>query len=87
MRAPRRPLFLARGPYRTRRLADAARLLPVVGTFLVLLPILWAPATTPQRDTGPVGLYLFALWAGLIVVAALIGPRLAPGAPPDEEQD
>ncbi len=40
MRKPKRPLFLARAPYRRRRLRDAARLLPVVGGFLLLLPLL-----------------------------------------------
>ncbi len=73
---PRRPLFLARGPYRSRRLADAARLLPVLGTFLLLLPILWQPANTPERDTAGDMLYLFGAWAGLIVLAALISARL-----------
>ena len=34
MRPP--PLFLARRAYRLRRLTDAARLLPVVATFLFL---------------------------------------------------
>ena len=36
MRRPRAPLFLARAVYRKRRLRDAARLLPLVGAFLLL---------------------------------------------------
>jgi len=75
----RRPLFLAPGPYRRRRLAEAARLVPVLGLFLILLPILWQPGETRLRDTAPDGLYLFGVWAGLIVIAALIAPRLAEG--------
>ncbi len=62
----RSPLFLARRSYRRRRLRDAARLLPVFGAFLFLLPILWEPAATDQRDTAPDGVYLFAVWAVLI---------------------
>lgn len=88
MRVPRRPLFLARGPYRSRRLADAARLVPVLGAFLVLLPILWQPAGTPARDTAPDGLYLFGIWGGLILVAGLLAGRLGWGEtrPGDEDE-
>lgn len=72
----RRPLFLARSGYRRRRLNDAARLVPVFGAFLILLPILWAPAETASRDTAQDGLYLFGVWAGLIGVAALLARGL-----------
>jgi hypothetical protein len=87
MRSPR-PLFLAPAPYRRRRLTDAVRLVPVAGLFLFLMPVLWAPAETQNRDTAPVGLYLFAVWAGLILVAALLSRGLAArgkGADPDGE--
>ncbi len=39
----RAPLVLARKVYRRRRLRDAARILPFLGLFLMLLPALWAP--------------------------------------------
>lgn len=83
MKRPRAPLFLARRSYRARRLRDAARLLPVVGMFLFLLPMLWAPAATEARDTAPDGIYLFLVWAGLIVIAALLAPGLADPAGDD----
>ena len=76
MRAPRSPLFLARRSYRARRLRDGARLLPVFGTFLVLLPVLWVPDVTAVRDTAPDGIYLFVVWAGLVVAAALMARGL-----------
>lgn len=89
MKPPRRPLFLDPGRYRRRRLMDAARLLPVVGAFLFLLPILWLPESTGHR-TATDGIYLFAVWAALIVIACLFAPRLAASgaltdrpAPPD----
>ncbi len=57
---------------------DAARLLPVLGALLFLLPMLWSPlpGKEPGRSTASDGLYLFAAWAVLIVVAAVLGPRL-----------
>lgn len=79
MRRPRGPVFLARSAYRLRRMRDVARMLPVVGGFLILLPVLWAPATTEARDTAPDGIYLFLVWAGLIAVAALLAPWLQAG--------
>ncbi len=73
----RGPLFVARQSYRRRRLRDGARLLPLCGAFLFLLPMLWSPGTGTDRGTAPDGIYLFAVWAGLIVVAAILSPKLA----------
>lgn len=83
-----RPLFLARTVYRRRRLRDAARLLPLVGLLLMLLPSL-------GRDTGSVAadaVYLFVLWSLLIAAAAALAPGLSraegeadqPGAAEDD---
>ncbi|MDP4033808.1 MAG: hypothetical protein Q8P60_13340 [Pseudorhodobacter sp.] len=70
------PLFLRPASYRQRRRRDAARLLPVVGLFLMLLPVLWAPQDTFRRDTAPDGIYLFVIWAILIALAMLISRSL-----------
>ena len=73
MRRPRAPVFLERRSYRRRRLGDAARLLPLFGLVLVLLPLLWSPDTTgAARLTAWEGVYLFAVWAVLILVAAIL---------------
>lgn len=72
----RSPLFLRPTSYRRRRRRDAARLLPFFGAFLFLLPILWAPQNTFQRDTAPDGIYLFVVWAILIVMAFAISRSL-----------
>lgn len=72
----RRPLFLARRAYRLRRLTDAARLLPVVGTFLILLPVFWRGTDGEAPGTATGGVYLFAVWAGLILAAAVIARKL-----------
>lgn len=83
MSPPTRPIFLERHGYRQRRLIDAARLLPVLGVILLAVPMLW-----PQADVGAAGLgeggagdglptsraiiYIFATWAALALVSALL---------------
>jgi hypothetical protein len=81
------PLFLARRSYRRRRMMDAARLLPVVGAVLFMLPVLWRPAETPLADTGPGAIYLFGVWGLLIVAAVLLSRALGPALKDDEEAD
>ncbi|MEZ5730952.1 MAG: hypothetical protein R3D97_01335 [Paracoccaceae bacterium] len=86
MKRPRQPLFHARQGYRRRRLTDAARLLPILGLFLFFLPVLWRPAATPEPDTAGGGVYLFAVWFILILVAGLLA-RLLSGGEPGRPQD
>ena len=83
--APRPPVFVPRAAYRQRRLRDLARLLPLVGAVLFLIPLLW-----PQRGDGLSGevqmtsgaiVYIFATWAALVVVSALISRLLRPDDP------
>lgn len=81
------PLFLERRSYRRRRLADAARMLPVLGTLLLLLPLLWSPQTTPAADTARGGIYVFAVWGGLILAALLIARRIAAGGAAQRDGD
>jgi hypothetical protein len=77
MKAPRNQVFLERRSYRMRRLADAARLLPVLGLVLCLLPIFWQPDVSgAPRMTAWDGIYLFVVWLALIVLAAVIARRL-----------
>lgn len=76
-----KPLFLAKSSYRSRRLSDAARLLPVVATFLLALPATWATPAPGKAELSGDLVYLFVVWAGLILAALLIARRLA-GAEP-----
>ena len=76
MRRPSAPLFLARAVYRKRRLRDAARLLPVLGLFLLLVPGLWTDVPTVP-SSGFDWVYILAVWAGLIAIAACLAPGLA----------
>ncbi len=86
MKRPGLPLFLQRRPYRRRRRIDAARLLPVFGAFLLLLPMLWAPVGARGHDTVDDGLYLFLVWAGLIAVARILAPGLTGDEPGEGEE-
>ena len=78
MKRPADPLFLERQSYRRRRLGDAARLLPILGAILFLLPVAW----TEAAGTGSGLIYLFSVWAGLIAAIFLISRRLAESEPP-----
>ena len=78
MSEPRPPTFLERRNYRRRRAGDAARLLPVLGLFVFILPLFWGDG----RDrplTSEVGLYLFAAWGVLVLIAAWLSRRLMRG--------
>ena len=71
-RPPRKqPMFLERESYRRRRLADAARLVPVMGLVLLLLSGLWT-------TTAGAMIYIFTVWAILIVVIGVLSVRLMP---------
>lgn len=85
-RRRRPPLFLARESYRIRRLIDAARLLPLFGAVLVLMPILWGPGPGGQRSTVADGVYFFVAWGVLILGARLLAPFLPDEAPRDETE-
>lgn len=67
----RRPKFIARDAYRLRRTIDAARLLPILGLLLFLLPVLWVGGATRGGF-----IYIFIVWMGLIVGAAVLSRRL-----------
>ncbi|OIP83587.1 MAG: hypothetical protein AUK37_07025 [Rhodobacterales bacterium CG2_30_65_12] len=84
MAAPREPIFLARQTYRRRRLIDAMRFVPVVGLVLFMVPLL--SGGVASRGTAAGGMFVFAVWFGLILVAALLVrllARAADGAPSD----
>jgi hypothetical protein len=72
LRAPA-PLFLERETYRQRRMMDAARLLPLFGAALLLVPVFW----NLGHPTSAGAVYLFAVWLGLIVLTAALARRLA----------
>jgi len=74
------PTYLARRSYRQRRLRDAARMLPLLGAILWLLPL---AATSPR--TGVTGLYLFGVWGILILLAGMLASRMSSEVDPGEK--
>jgi len=75
--------FLERESYRRRRLADAAKLLPLVGFVLLLLPVL-------LQTTNDALIYIFSVWALLILAVGLVSRRLSrteAQSPTDPAQD
>ena len=72
------PVFLERQAYRRRRMADAVRLLPILGWFLICLPLLWRKGDAGLSTTF-VMFYLFAVWVLMAVLSAVISRFLRSG--------
>jgi hypothetical protein len=83
MKRPAPPPFVAPQSYRQRRLRDFARMLPVLGFALFLLPLLGSA----ERSTGGAGLWLFACWGALIFAAKLIAGGLSQGAAGEDARE
>lgn len=79
-KAGRSQIFVQRANFRQRRLRDAAKLLPILGALLWLIPLAWPTPGDAGGDTvGAAGLvYVFAVWLILIVVAGVLNMRMRP---------
>jgi hypothetical protein len=75
-------------PLSDRKISDRALILPLVGSLL-LLPPLAGLFQLDDRILGIpfTGLYLFAVWAALIVGGAALARRLQHGADWDSRDD
>lgn len=69
MKRPGAIEFLDRPAYRQRRFRDAARLLPLFGCIMVLLPLMWPRGVPEQGQTSTGMVYLFGIWILLIACA------------------
>ena len=86
-RGPARPgLFLARDSYRQRRLRDAARMLPVLGVILWLIPLLWRREPPQTGGMAAAVAFVFVGWVLLIALTVMVVRRLRPDGDdaPDE---
>lgn len=68
-------VFLERRSYRRRRLMDASKLLPVLGSVLFLIPLMWLISADAESSVpaSTAYVYVFAVWAFLIVVNWVFG--------------
>ncbi|NNE80619.1 MAG: hypothetical protein HKN18_10140 [Silicimonas sp.] len=77
------PIFLARQSFHRRRIADAAKLVPVLGVVLMLIPILWDEG---YASSGAM-VYVFSVWAILILLIGLLSSALARSRPESDVTD
>ena len=70
-------MFLGRDSYRQRRVRDAARMLPVLGVVLFLLPLLWERGEDGARNARAL-IYIFGVWTLLAVLAFWLSRHLRP---------
>ncbi len=69
------PVFLARRAYFQRRTMDAARVLPVLGAGMFVLPLLWKSGEGAR--TVVVMFYIFLCWVLLIGLGWIVSRRLS----------
>jgi hypothetical protein len=86
MRKSRSPLFLERQSYRQRRVRDAARMMPFLGTILWGVPILWAGPGPHGVSTSKAMLYIFGVWLALSLVSLVITLWLQPDSDADPSE-
>lgn len=85
-RKPKTPIFLQRTNYRQQRLRDAAKLMPIIGTILLALPLAWA-TEGPDEKIGSNGLiYVFGVWVLLIIGTALLTSCMRRGTIDDDDR-
>ncbi len=76
--------------YRRRRLVDAARLLPAFGVVFFSIPLLWSnmkgAAAGGETATTSAMLYIFGIWAVLVLASAVISWRLRPEEADNDQQ-
>lgn len=58
---------------------DAARLLPLIGMFLWVIPVLWTSGSDQAPATSFAITYLFGVWAILILASVVLSVRLRGG--------
>jgi hypothetical protein len=80
------PVFLERDSYRQRRWRDAARMLPVVGAVLWLLPLFWPRGEDGARNSQAL-IFVFVVWFILVVLAFVLARVLRPDQDGADRED
>ena len=69
-------VYLERRRYRTRRIIEALKVLPVLGIVLFGVPLLWSEGV----KTSDAMIYFFSVWLALVFAAVWLARRLGAGA-------
>ena len=69
-------VYLERRRYRTRRIIEAFKVLPVLGIVLFGVPLLWSEGV----KTSDAMIYFFSVWLALVFAAVWLARRLGAGA-------
>ena len=69
--APRPGVFLEKRSYRRRRVVDGLRIMPILGAWLFLVPVLW-PAGEGAPFMSRVLIYVFGAWMLLILASYIL---------------
>jgi len=69
-------VYLERRRYRTRRVIEALKVLPVLGLVLIGVPLLW----TKGVKTSEAMIYFFSVWMVLVLAAIWLARRLGASA-------
>ena len=69
-------VYLERRRYRSRRLSEALKVLPVLGIVLFGVPLLWSEGV----KTSDAMIYFFSVWLALVFAAVWLARRLGAGA-------
>ena len=68
-------VYLERRRYRTRRIIEALKVLPVLGIVLFGVPLLWSEGV----KTSDAMIYFFSVWLALVFAAVWLARRLGAG--------
>ncbi|MCL3880800.1 hypothetical protein [Marivita sp. GX14005] len=79
------PVFHEKRTYRRRRLIDAARIAPVAVLFLWLLPLIWPQTEGTGLRSATALVYIFTVWALVILCNLVLSRRLGSGPERDED--
>lgn len=80
-RRPQTPVFLQKASYRQRRVRDAARLVPLLGLVLLIMPLTWLS----DRTNASALVYIFGAWLALLMLSALLSSLIRSDAPPADQ--
>ena len=69
-------VYLERRRYRTRRIIEALKVLPVLGIVLFGVPLLWSEGV----KTSDAMIYFFSVWLALVFAAVWLARRLGASA-------